>query len=70
MKKTIDFTRAKALYNRKSENRVRYTICDSETAETILMIFSFFRFVSAPNNRITVKTGKFTKNIIFPEKQR
>ena len=50
----------------KVKNRVCYTIYNSRTAEHILMIFSFFGFVLAPNYRITIKKiGKVKKNIIF-----
>ena len=50
-----------------ASNRVCYTIYNSRTAEQILMIFSFFGFVSASQNGLNIKKiGKVTKK--FPEK--
>ena len=59
------------IYIKKVANRVCYTIYNSRTTQPILIIFSFFGFVSAPNNRITIKKiGKVNKkNKVFPEKE-
>ena len=52
---------------KKVANRVCYTIYNLRTAEQILMIFSFFGFVSASQNGLNIKKiGKVTKK--FPEK--